>query len=118
MKTRKGFVSNSSSTCYIITNKTKEKKTLLDFVKENPHIVEDFCSEYDWEHLTQQDMINSAEERMKDKNTKNHTWRAREEKTIGFGDSDGDVVGRVFDYMLRSGGHSKSFRWKFHEYWR
>lgn len=34
MKTRQGFVSNSSSSCFIITNKTWKTLTLGDFIKE------------------------------------------------------------------------------------
>jgi hypothetical protein len=38
MKARFDFVTNSSSTAYMITNKTNHKKTLVDFVKENPEL--------------------------------------------------------------------------------
>ena len=48
MKTRNGFVSNSSSTAFIITNRTKEKKTLVDFVMENPQLIREFREQYDW----------------------------------------------------------------------
>ena len=34
MKIRNGFVSNSSTSSFIITNTSQEEKTLLDFVKE------------------------------------------------------------------------------------
>ena len=39
MKIRKGFVSNSSSTAFMITNLTNKEKTLVDFVEENPQLI-------------------------------------------------------------------------------
>jgi hypothetical protein len=43
-------------------------------------------------------------------------WAPHEKKTISFGDEDGDLLGKVYDYILREGGESKSFKWKFDEY--
>ena len=61
MKIRQGFVSNSSSTSFMITNKSNEKKTLVDFVKETPHIIEEFKKAFDWyaddDQFTQKEMI-------------------------------------------------------------
>ena len=113
MKTRNGFVSNSSSTAFIITNRTKEKKTLVDFVNENPHLVRDFCEEYDEkdEQYTQENMVASAMD-------KDMVFRAGEEKRCVFGDGDGTLIGRVFDYILRDGGESPSFAWRFEEMMR
>lgn len=107
MKIRYGFVSNSSSTSFIITNTTTKIKTLVDFVNETPHMVDDFNREYDY-HFTMEEMIQNAE--------------ARNEKLLpgdnekSYGDEDGDVIGHVYDYQLRDGGKSKSFIWKFLEY--
>jgi hypothetical protein len=33
-------------------------------------------------------------------------------KLCEFGDEDGTVIGQVFDYALRHGGHSKNWKWK------
>jgi len=111
MKIRQGHVTNSSSSCFIITNKTNQRKSLADFVQENPQLVVDFCERYNWHNNTQEEMLKDA----KSRGTK---WKPGEEKTIGFGDEDGDVLGRVFDYILRAGGSSESFTWRFKEYWR
>jgi len=46
MKIRLGFVTNSSSTAYMILNKTLEPKTAIDFVKENADLIDDFNDSY------------------------------------------------------------------------
>jgi len=106
MKVRTGFVSNSSSSSFVITNKTDEKMSLIDFVMENPALVEMWNSEYDRED-TQDDMIANATER--------DNSIEPGEQVMFFGDEDGDVLGRVFDYILRDGGDSENFSWEFND---
>jgi len=48
MKFKIGFVTNSSSTAFIIVNTSNESKTLVDFVLENPQLIEQFKNEYSW----------------------------------------------------------------------
>jgi len=113
MKSRNGFVSNSSSTSFVIYNNTKEVKTLVDFVKENPQIVDEYNDEYTWDYndknrkLTFEELLKSAEE--------NNFNLEVGSNSVTFGDEDGTVIGRVFDYMLREGGSSTSFSWDFVE---
>lgn len=93
MKIREGYVSNSSSTSFLITNKTNEKRTLVDFVKENPHLIEEFVNYYDW-HKGDPDytydslLLSAAQE--------NYVFEPNEEKVCTFGDHDGTVIGSVF----------------------
>lgn len=108
MKVRSGFVSNSSSSSFIITNKTSEDKTLVDFVMENPQLVEEFVTKYYWHEYTQEELLESAERRRT-------VLPANSSHRYIFGDEDGDVIGHVFDYILRDDGSSDSFAWEFDE---
>jgi len=110
MKCRKGFVSNSSSTCFIITNKTDKDLDLVEFVKENIHLIDLWHEEYGEDDNQFGDLLHSAEE--------NNEIIPPGANEMAFGDEDGTVIGRIFDYILRDGGESKSFTWRFKEYWR
>ncbi len=114
MKIHSGFISNSSSTSFWITNISNETKTLVDFVKETPHIVEDFIKEYDWhiaEEYNQDALLQDAE-------ALNIKFKPGQRKACVFGDEDGTLIGDVYDYMLRYGGKSESFVWEFKEFLR
>jgi hypothetical protein len=121
VKVRLGFISNSSSTAFIITNRSKKPLTIVDFVKENPHLIEDFKEQYDWykddPEYTQENLIKSAEERLKS-NHDEMTFKPDKHEYVVFGDEQYDLIGKVFDYILRDGGWSENFHWRFCEYLR
>lgn len=110
MKNRNGFVSNSSSTSFIITNKSNKDLTLVDFVKENPQLIEAWNQYYSYNN-TQEELLESAE-------VNDFTIMAKTSEEYIFGDEQGTLIGRVFDYILRDGGDSKNFKWVFNEFYR
>ena len=114
MRSRSGFVSNSSSTSFIITNISDTPKTLVDFVLENRHLVDLFNEEYD-DTVALSDVLGGAEDRMRD-DAKG--FPPGEDVAMVFGDEQGDTLGRVYDYILREGGTSENFTWRFNEYLR
>lgn len=111
MKLKVDFVTNSSSTAYIIYNKSNNDKDLVDFVKENPQLVEEYVEMYSPPVIiTQERLIQSAI-------NNNFTFKPGKNYKI-FGDEDGTLIGRLFDYILRPGGESENFTWEFEQYLR
>jgi len=109
MKIRQGFVSNSSACSFNISNTTKETKSIEDFAKENVNLLHRFNKEYEYD-FTEEAFLQSARD-------ENITFKPHETKFCIFGDESGTVIGHVFDYMLREGGASESFSWRF-DAWR
>lgn len=112
MRFRTDFVTNSSSSNFIIINTTNDKKTLVDFVKENPQLIQEFVDRYDWHKEDQQYSQENLIESAKDNNMTLHPG----DNSCTFGDEQRTLVGEVFDYILRDGGRSKSFIWLFESY--
>lgn len=109
MKTRTGFVSNSSSTSFIITNKTNQPINLVEFVIENKHLIDEFNKSFN-EHHSFKKVTDSARRR--------HLVLPPGENECIFGDEEGDLIGEIYDYILRDGGESKRFAWRFNEFLR
>ena len=97
MKIRMGFVSNSSSCSFTITNTSSETKTLVDFVKETPWLLQQFLGQYCWNkeypEMNQEQLILDAEAHPEQ-------FDPGESRVVIFGDEDGTTIGRVYDYIL------------------
>jgi len=114
MKVKLDFVTNSSSTAFIITNTSDNDLSLVDFVKENPQLIEEFKETYGYVNdpeFTQEKLIESAKRN-------DEKLKAGIDEWCSFGDEDGTLVGMVFDYILREGGTSKNFTWRFDSWQR
>lgn len=105
MKKRKGFVSNSSSSSFIITNKTDKDLTYLDFIKENPHLVDNKDRDY---YTTEQAML--------DAKNRNDYFPAHSTDEYIYDDNGEGALEYMFRYELSGGGESESFKWKDSDY--
>lgn len=108
MKLRNGFISNSSSCSFIISNNSNSDKKLLDFAKETIYLLHKFNKEY--YSVSEKDFL---------KNAKNLDLNIPVGSNIYiFGDEYGGILNTVYDYMLRDGGSSENFSWEFEEFLR
>ena len=121
MKLRYGFVSNNSSTIFTITNTSRITKTTVDFVEEvGEKMLRDWDDEYGVELTCTDDEGVTLWQLMKDAKSDTYfeSFEPDQSRNMSFGDEHGTALGHLFDYMLREGGKSRSFRWKFHEWLR
>jgi hypothetical protein len=111
MKLKIDFITNSSSTAYIIQNTSDKKLTLADFALENIYLFDDFMEQYDYFKDSRYTTINFLESAANE----GLEFEPGEEQYCTFGDEDGTIVGNVYDYILRDGGESKNFIWEYRE---
>jgi len=101
-----GFVSNSSSSSFTIINKSKNDKSLEDFVMENSHLIDKFNNYYD-----EDESFEEAIESARNDYEKYTLLKACHSYDVTFGDDEDTILGRIFDYILREGGESENFKW-------
>ena len=108
MKIRKCFVSNSSSSSFLIDNLSNETKTIVDFALENYNIFEQYCEDYGEDEAAK--YLEDAESLLRQLPGE-YTWGPGESLSLTFGDEQYTLIGSVYYYNLRYGGSSKNFNW-------
>ncbi len=111
MRNKNEFVTNSSSTSFIITNKTNHNITAREFVDDiyNQGLLHTMKS-YDMLY-TKEDIIKSLEEDYDFILKVGYNW-------FKFGDEDNTIAGEIFDYCLRDCYITKKISVKIDEYLR
>lgn len=107
MKLRIGWVSNSSSCSFYITNKTDQIKTMKEFAEETKYLVDEYNKRYYWNSINVEDYLEAAESEY------DYVWKPQEKLICVFGDEHYNAMGIVLDYMLRDceDDETESFCW-------
>ena len=117
MKLRLGFISNSSSSSFLITNKSNKSKTMKDFVKQISFVYDSFVEAFP-EYLKdkQKHKCYSKEEMLR---TANQcipmSWGPGKTHEVEFSTEDGsmNLVGFIIGLMLKENGETEDFKWKY-----
>jgi len=114
MKVKSDFITNSSSTAFFLTV-YKDGLTAKEFVEKLfEHGIKSCMKSYfEDEEITQEDLINSLKQSYSEMFP-----AALGTHYVVFGDEQGPLAGRVFDYCLRGGFSNEKFMVAFAEHLR
>ncbi len=107
MKQRQGFVSNSSSSSFILTNLLEGNKVLLDFVRDNPELLEGYAKDC-FNDYTQRDIELDAAKYVT-------IFPPGEEVRCYFSNEVDSKAEEMLRHMLEIGGNKEinGWRWEF-----
>ena len=118
MKVRNGFVSNSSSSSFVVTNKTDENLDYSELVRDLRYIIDQYNMNYGlypYTAFTDEQHLNFIESAKSAK----YIFKANSSIDVSFGDHDGNfsdtVVSCALDFTLRDDFESGRFVVKFVE---
>lgn len=117
MKLRNGFVSNSSSCSFIVTNKTNQDLDYSELVRDLKDVIAAYFINYGWDggRLTDELHVSLIE----GAKTLKRVFKAKSNEEMQFGDNAGEfqgVVGSAVDYIIRDRDfESDRFHIKFEE---
>ena len=118
MKFRGGFISNSSSCNFIVSNKTNQDLDYSELVRDLRDIIDQYNRDYGlspYTPFTEEQHKNFIESAKSEK----YTFKANSSIKVGFGDNHGEfsetVISSAVDYMLRDDFESDRFSIKFVE---
>jgi len=108
MKTRKGYISNSSSSSFIIFNDSKKPKRLLDLINENEEIVKKFVN-YHMTHNSYK--IMSYDSVIKDIKTNYNTRIVKKGTKLEYSNESCDFFSDLMLDLLHGKRESENFHW-------
>lgn len=102
MKIRNGFVSNGSSSTFIIWNNSEKIKTIVDLIKENPQIIECYKeNHFSSKNTTQKRLMQSAEKYMVDSENPHREFMTQKDNIVVFtSDLNEDADGSFMEEVL------------------
>ena len=118
MKIRIGFVTNSSSSSFVIVNKTSKSKRLVDFVTENMKLIQKLVKDNDLEsYITEGDdstnptpSLTLEEKIMEDTRMNDRIFQPGRPSIMNVSSEDDSLIDLIL-YHLSGDGKSKSFDW-------